>query len=181
MAIDLDTTVALLSRTPAVLSAWLDGLPEAWIRTNEGPGTFRPYDVVGHLIHGEKTDWIVRARIILEHGESRPFDRYDRFAQLRDDPSTPLAARLAEFAELRRRNLDTLRGWDLTAEDLSRRGTHPVLGTVTLGQLLATWSVHDLTHVHQIARTMAKQSHADVGPWTAFLGVLHCEGHSAPA
>ena len=177
MTFDLDRTIALLERTPASLAALLDGLPDPWIRSNEGPDTFSPYDVVGHLVHGERTDWIPRTRIILEHGESRPFDRYDRFAQRRADPNRPIAALLDEFAELRAANLATLRGMNLGAAELARRGTHPVLGVVTLRQLLATWAAHDLTHLHQIARVMAHQLREEVGPWTAFLGVLRCQGH----
>jgi len=177
----IDRTVGLLARTPATLKAFLEGLPEEWTRTNEGGETFSPYDVVGHLIHGEKTDWMVRANIIREHGESRPFDRYDRFAQNRESAGKSLTTLLEEFAILRKANLEKLRGWALQAADLERRGTHPILGTVTLRQLLATWAAHDLTHLHQIARTMAHQYRDEVGPWTAFLGVLHCQGHSAPA
>jgi hypothetical protein len=181
MTFTLDRTIALLERTPPTLTALFGGLEDDWTRQNEGPETFSPYDVVGHLIHGEKSDWIVRARIILEQGEARPFDRYDRFAQFRDSAGRPLGALLEEFATLRRQNLATLRGWDLGPEDLARRGTHPALGTVTLRQLFATWAVHDLTHLHQVARVMAHQYRSEVGPWVAFLGVLRCQGHSDPA
>jgi DinB family protein len=174
----LDSTLALLERTPATLISWLDGLPDEWNRTNEGEGTFSPYDVIGHLIHGEKTDWIPRARIILEHGSSRPFDRYDRFAQLQESAGRSLGALLSEFDRLRRENLTTLRNWKLSDADLERGGMHPVLGPVTLRQLLATWAAHDMTHVHQIARTMAFQYRDAVGPWVAYLGVMHCDGHS---
>jgi len=151
----LDGTIALLERTPATLAPLLGGLPDEWTRAREGPETFSPYDVVGHLIHGEKTDWMVRARIILEHGEARSFDRYDRFAQSRDSA-----------------------GLNLGPAELERRGTHPVLGVVTLRQLLATWAAHDLTHLHQIARVMAFQVREEVGPWVRFLGVMRCQGHS---
>jgi hypothetical protein len=178
MAFSVDRTVALLERTPGALRALLEGLPEVWTNTNEGPETFSPYDVVGHLIHGEKTDWMVRARIIRESGESRPFDRYDRFAQQRDSAGRSLAELLDEFARLRAANLAALRAWNLGSEDLARRGMHPALGSVTLAQLLATWAVHDLTHLHQIARTMAHQYRVEVGPWSAYLGVLRCQGHS---
>lgn len=178
MTFDLDRTIALLERTPATLAALLTDLPNEWVRAQEGPETFSPYDVVGHLIHGEKTDWIARARIVLELGESRPFDRYDRFAQFRASAGKSLGELLEEFAARRRENLDTLRGWRLGPEQLARRGTHPVLGTVTLEQLLATWAVHDLTHLHQISRVMAHQYRREVGPWVRFLGVLRCEGHS---
>ncbi len=174
----IDRTLAILERTPRVLAEWLGGLPDEWARGNEGDGTFSPYDVVGHLIHGEKTDWMVRARIILDLGEARPFDRYDRFAQQRDSAGKSLGVLLDELATLRAGNLETLRSWRLGATDLARRGTHPVLGTVTLQQLLATWAVHDLTHLHQVSRTLAHQYRDEVGPWRAFLGVLRCEGHS---
>lgn len=174
----LDGTIALLERTPATLAALLGGLPDEWTRAREGPETFSPYDVVGHLIHGEKTDWMVRARIILEHGEARSFDRYDRFAQSRDSAGKPLAALLTEFAARRRDNLMALRGLNLGPAELERRGTHPVLGVVTLRQLLATWAAHDLTHLHQIARVMAFQVREEVGPWVRFLGVMRCQGHS---
>ena len=180
MAFTVDDTVAVLERTPATLAAWLEGLPERWTRSNEGAETFSPYDVVGHLIHGEKTDWIVRARIILEHGEARPFDRYDRFAQFRESAGQPLGALLAEFARLRRENLEVLRGWNLGDSELERRGMHPLLGSVTLRQLLATWVAHDMTHLHQISRVLAHQYREEVGPWVSFLGVLRCDGHSAP-
>jgi len=174
----LETSATLLERTPSTLTAWLRGLPEEWSRTNEGESTFSPYDVVGHLVHGEKTDWIVRARIILEHGPGRPFDRYDRFAQSRESAGRSLEALLEEFARLRGENLTTLRGWNLSEHDLERGGMHPVLGPVTLRQLLATWVAHDMTHLHQIARTMAHQYRHEVGPWEKYLGVLHCQGHS---
>jgi hypothetical protein len=178
MDFTLQDTVAVLERTPAALDAMLRGLPDPWTRTNEGDGTFSPYDVIGHLNHGERTDWIPRARIILEQGESRPFDRYDRFAQERDSAGKSLGQLLDEFVTLRARNLGTLEGWNLDAAALARRGTHPMLGTVTLAQLLATWAAHDLTHIHQISRCMAVQYRDAVGPWTKFLGVMHCQGHS---
>jgi hypothetical protein len=178
MSFSLDHTIALLERTPPTLAALLRDLPDAWTRANEGAATFSPYDVIGHLIHGEKTDWMARARIILEHGEARPFDRYDRFAQSRESAGRSLAALLEEFAKLRAENLAALRGLKLSPGDLERRGTHPVLGTVTLRQLLATWAAHDLTHLHQIARAMAHQYRGEVGPWDVFLGVLRCQGHS---
>lgn len=178
MTFSLDDTIALLERTPETLAALLGGLPDAWTRGHEGPGTFSPCDVVGHLVHGERTDWMVRARIILDHGESRPFDRYDRFAQSRDPVGRTLPELLGEFASLRRDNLRELRRWSLTAADLERRGAHPALGSVTLRQLLATWAVHDLTHLHQVSRAMAHQYRDEVGPWNVYLGVLRCQGHS---
>lgn len=179
----LQQTVALLTRTPMVLNAWLRGLPDAWTLSNEGKNSrgeesWSAFDVVGHLIHGERTDWILRAKIILESGEGRAFDRFDRLAQKRESEGKSLNELLDEFARLRAQNLDELRGMNLTAEDLQRRGRHPALGNVTLGQLLATWAAHDLTHLHQISRVMAYQYREAVGPWSKFLGVLQCSGHS---
>ena len=172
MRFDLDRAIAVLSRTPAALRQSLAGLPAEWTSDNEGPGTWSPYQVVGHLIHGEKTDWIPRVRIILEHGADRPFEPFDREAMLREPRDRGLDDLLAEFAELRASNLDTLRGLALEPGDLLRPGSHPRLGPVTLGQLLAAWVVHDLDHVAQIARVMAKQYAGEVGPWTSFLSIL---------
>jgi hypothetical protein len=157
----LDEATALLERTPRILDAWLRGLPEPWLACDEGPETWSPRVVIGHLIHGEKTDWIPRARRILEHGESRAFEPFDRFAQLRDQAGRTLDAQL-----------DELRALKLTDADLARRGRHPALGAVTLGQLLATWVAHDLDHVQQIARVMAKRYASDVGPWAEYLRVV---------
>jgi hypothetical protein len=179
MGHDLQQTIALLERTPAVLDALLRDLPEAWTLRNEGENTWSPFDVIGHLIHGERTDWMVRARIILESGESRPFDRFDRWAQMRGSEGKSVGQLLDEFAGLRSRNLDDLRALNLSPEDLEKRGHHPALGVVTLSQLLATWAAHDLTHLHQISRVMACQYRENVGPWTKFLGVMQCAGHSA--
>lgn len=169
---NLAEAVPVLERTPAILDAWLRDLPDPWIRVNEGPDTFSAFDVLGHLIHGERADWIARARIIREHGESRPFDKFDRFAMYRESEGKTLNDLLDAFAELRRANLDTLAGWRLTPQDLERRGTHPELGAVTLGQLLATWVAHDLGHLGQVARVMAKRYKTDVGPWVAYLPIL---------
>ena len=175
----LDDSIALLSRTPAVIGAWLRGLSDAWTLTNEGEGTFSPFDVVGHLIHGERTDWMPRARMILQYGESRPFEKFDRLAQNRESPGKSLGELLDTFAALRSQNLDDLRRMNLQPADLERRGLHPELGTVTLGHLLATWAAHDLTHIHQISRVMAHQYREAVGPWTDYLGVMHCNGRSS--
>jgi uncharacterized damage-inducible protein DinB len=172
MPFALDESLALLARTPAVLDAWLRGLPDAWTTAAEGPGTWSAFDVVGHLIHGEKTDWMARAGIILAHGAARPFDPFDRFAQERESRGKTLDDLLDEFAAARAASLDALRERHLTDADLARRGTHPALGTVTLGELLATWAVHDLGHLAQIARVMAKRYGAAVGPWAAYLPVL---------
>lgn len=171
IAFDLESARAILARTPVVLDTWLRDLPQAWLTANEGPDTWSPYDIVGHLIHGEKTDWIPRARIILEHGDSQPFEPFDRFAQLRQTDQT-MVDRLEEFARLRRTNLRTLDDLRLTSTDLERRGRHPELGSVTLGQLLATWTAHDLNHVVQIARVMARRYETDVGAWRDYLGVM---------
>jgi DinB superfamily len=176
---DLDQTIALLTCTPAVLDALLRDLPEAWTFCNEGQDTWSAFDVVGHLIHGERTDWMPRARMILQHGETQSFVPFDRLAQQQESQGKSLGRLLDEFARLRSENLVELRALKLRQEDLERRGRHPALGVVTLSQLLATWAAHDLTHLHQISRLMAHQYREAVGPWSAYLGVLHCAGHSS--
>jgi hypothetical protein len=168
---DLEATRALLERTPAALRALLGGLPDRWVAATEGPGTWSPYDVVGHLIHADRTDWIPRARHILA-GESRPFDPFDREAQFAQSRGASLSELLDRFDAGRRESLAALREMRLTATDLARTGRHPELGTVTLGQLLSTWTVHDLDHLGQIARTMAKVYRTAVGPWKAYLSIL---------
>ena len=167
-----DDAIAVLERTPAVLQAMLGGLPEAWLLGNEGPDTFSPRDVVGHLIHGEETDWVPRARIILEHGESVPFTPFDRFAFRAKSEGETTAALLDRFAVLRRVSLDEVRRLRLDEPTLARTGTHPALGRVTLAQLLAAWVVHDLGHLKQVARTMARQYREAVGPWREYLTIL---------
>lgn len=162
----------MLERTPAVLRDLLEGLPETWTRATEGEGKWSPGDVVGHLIHGERTDWIPRARHILA-GETRPFDAFDRAAQFRESRGASLRELVETFARLRRESLDALAAMHLDEADLARTGRHPELGTVSMAQLLATWMVHDLDHLAQIARTMAKAYGAAVGPWTAYLSILH--------
>ena len=176
----LAETIAVLSRTPATLNALLLGLPDVWVRCNEGKDTWSAFDIVGHLIIGERTDWMPRVRIILEDGEARPFDPFDRFAQSKESQDKSVEQLLDDFARLRRENLAALQSLNLQPEDFSRRGRHPALGVVTLSQLLATWVVHDLSHVHQVSRVMAHQHRDAVGPWSAYLGVLQCTGHSAP-
>ena len=176
---NLQHTISLLARTPAALDAFLRDLPETWTFRNEGENTWSAFDVVGHLIHGERTDWMVRTKVILQFGESQPFERFDRWAQMRESQGKSLGQLLNEFARLRSENLDELRALNLQPEDLERRGRHPVLGVVTLSQLLATWAAHDLTHLHQISRVMAHQYREAVGPWTRFLGVMQCAGHSS--
>jgi len=148
------------------------GLPEPWLRATEGGQTWSCYDVVGHLIHGELTDWMPRIRIIMDHGESRTFDPFDRFAQFEGDRAQPVDTLLDRFKELREQNLTALTDMRLSPNDLGRTGVHPALGTVTLGQLISTWVVHDLSHLSQINRVLAKQYAAEVGPWKAYLRIL---------
>lgn len=172
MDFQLDHAARVLERTPASLRTLLDGLDDSWIRGTEGPETFSPFDVVGHLIDGEETDWIPRARIILAQGPSLRFEPYDRFRHAKRNAGRSLGSLLAEFADLRAANVELLRSWNLTARQLDLPGQHPSLGPVTLRQLLAAWVVHDLGHIAQVARVMAKQYSDQVGPWTPFLPVL---------
>ena len=172
MEFDLQPAIAVLSRTPATLDAMLRGLPDAWTTPNEGGASWSAYDIVGHLQHGERTDWIPRARLILERGETHPFEPFDRFAQFRKSKGKTLNNLLDEFAVARRANLDTLRGLRLGGHELALRGRHPALGVVTMRQLLATWVAHDLGHIAQVARVMAKQYADQVGPWREYLPVL---------
>jgi hypothetical protein len=169
---DLQSSVDLLARTPAILRTLLDGLSEPLIRASEGPDTFSPFDVVGHLIDGEETDWIPRARIILARGPDPRFEPYDRFRHQRRNVGRSLSSLLAEFDGLRAANLELLRSWALTPADLELPAAHPGLGRVTLRQLLAAWVVHDLGHVAQVSRVMAKQYREAVGPWVPYLPVL---------
>jgi len=172
MELSIDDALAVLERTPKVLRAWLEGLPERWLGASEGEGTFSPLDVLGHLIDGEEHDWIPRARIVLEHGAGRAFDRFDRFAFRERHAGLDAPARLDLFARRRAESLSALRALDLAPEHLARPGLHPELGPVTLGELLATWVVHDLGHLAQIARVMSKAYGSAVGPWAAYLPVL---------
>lgn len=172
MSFDLINGIAVLERTPATFRALLSGLPEAWSVANEGADTFSPFDNLGHLIHGERTDWVPRARIILAQGANRTFEPYDRLAQVHESAGKTLAQLLDEFTVLRAGNLATLRAWRVTDEQLAFEGQHPELGPVTLRQLLATWVAHDLGHLAQTARVMAKQYRDAVGPWRAYLPVL---------
>ncbi|MGH9545614.1 MAG: DinB family protein [Terriglobales bacterium] len=178
----LPDAIAVLTRTPATLNTLLRDLPDLWVLRNEGKDTWSAFDIVGHLIVGERTDWMPRVRTILEHGEERAFKPFDRFAQLNQnqEPSLPIGRLLDDFAGLRKDNLAALQALNLQPQDLTRRGKHPALGVVTLSELLATWAAHDLTHLHQLSRVMAYQYRDAVGPWVAFLGVLKCTGHSAP-
>lgn len=171
MKFKLDEAMDVLERTPGVLRAWLGGIGDGWARGNYGEGTFSPYDVVGHLITGERTDWMARVRLILDHGPGAPFEKYDRYAQFEASRGRTLVDLLDEFARLRAESLAALRALNLTEADYGRRGRHPALGEVTLGQLLATWAVHDLNHLAQVARAMAWQYEGEVGPWREYLGI----------
>ena len=176
---DLKQTMSLLTRTPAALNALLRGLPATWTMRDEGEDTWSVFDVVGHLIDGERVNWMPRARMILQSGESRTFEPFDRLGHLRERRDNSLEQLLDEFARLRSENLGELSALNLRQEDLERRGRHPAFGAVTLSELLATWATHDLTHLHQISRIMAHQNRDAVGPWSAYLGVLQCAGHSS--
>jgi hypothetical protein len=172
MEFRLDEALIALARTPSVLEMLVGGLPETWVHVTEGGDSWSAYTIVGHLIHGEKTDWVPRARLMLSAGEDPPtFEPFDRFAQL-SWPARPLCELLQEFAVLRQDNVATVKGWDLRGDQLALPGRHPDLGPVTLGQLLATWVVHDHSHIRQIARVLAKQYAAGVGPWGPYLPVL---------
>ena len=172
MKLELEHVTEILRRTPSTLNSLLRDLPEPWLFQNEGQETWSPYDIVGHLIHGEETDWIPRAKIILDHGESRPFEPFDRVAMFEKSEGESIAELLDIFARLRAENLRELQKLSLTTELLEKRGMHPELGVVTLNQLLATWVVHDLGHIRQVVRVMAKQYRDEVGPWKAYLSIL---------
>lgn len=172
MDFDLDLSVQALARTPGTLRALLETLPDPWIRATEGPDTFSPFDVVGHLIDGEETDWVPRARLILAQGPELHFPPYDRFRHRTRNVGRGLGSLLAEFARLRMANLDLVRAWRITPTQLELTGIHPTFGRVTLRELLAAWVVHDLGHLAQVARVMAKQYRSAVGPWAPFLPVL---------
>lgn len=172
MEFRLEQCIEILERTPAALDGLLRGLSREWIRGNEGPSTWSPFDVLGHLIHGERTDWMPRLHIILDHGETQPFDPFDRFAMFRDSEGKILDELLDTFSALRRANLRELRSMHLTQDAFGRCGTHPALGRVTLGQLIATWAAHDLDHLCQIARVMARQYAEATGPWGAYIGAI---------
>ena len=175
----LDHTIALLDRAPAALDALLRDLPEEWTLRNEGENTWTVYDVVGHLIYADRADWMPRARRILEFGETKPFDPFDRQGHLRECEGKSLTQLLDEFKDVRHERLNELRGMNLAHSDLRLRGRHPALGVVTLSELLATWAAHDMTHLHQISRVIAHQYRESVGPFGEYLGVLQCAGHSA--
>ena len=172
MEFQIEHAVEILSRTPATLDALLRDLPESWLIRNEGAETWSPYDVIGHLVHGEETDWIPRAKIIIEHGEARAFEPFDRVAMFEESKGKSIGQLLDTFARLRAENLSELKALNLTADLLAKRGRHPELGVVTLSQLLSTWVVHDLGHIRQIVRVLSKQYGDAVGPWRAYLSIL---------
>jgi hypothetical protein len=176
---NLPHTISLLTSTPAALNALLRDLPDTWTLRNEGENTWSVFDVVAHLIHCERADWMPRVKTVLQFGESQTFAPFDRGGHVRETQDKSLAQLLDEFARLRSENLGELRALNLRPEHLELRGRHPAFGVVTLSALLATWAAHDLTHLHQISRVMAHQYLEAVGPWSVYLGVLHCAGHSA--
>jgi hypothetical protein len=178
MDFDLEEATTLLARTPATLNALLRDLSDEWVLQNEGGDTWSAFDIVGHLIHADRTDWLPRAHMILEHGEPREFEPFDRLGQNEASKGKSLGQLLDEFAEVRAACLKEVRELKLGAVDLERRGRHPAFGTVRMSELLATWTAHDLNHLHQLARVMAHQYREAVGPWSAYLGVMQCEGHS---
>ena len=172
MKYELDQAIEILNKTPGILRQLLQGLNPDWLMNNEGPDTFSPFDVMGHLLHGEKTDWVVRTKILLEEGNTQAFEMFDRFAMYEESIGKNINQLLDEFETLRKQNITWLQSLSLVANDLHKTGLHPVLGEITLENLLATWVVHDLTHIAQICRVMAKQYKEPVGPWTEFFRVL---------
>ncbi len=172
MKYNINDATAILARSPVVLRDMLTGLDEPWIKNNYGKDTFSPFDVLGHLVHGEKEDWIGRAKIILTHGESRSFDDFDRYAMYEDSKEKTIDDLLDEFVSLRKANLVELEGLNISEDQLLLKGKHPQLGTVTLSQLLATWVAHDLHHIAQICKCMAYQYKEEVGPWLEYIGII---------
>ena len=172
MNFNLKNSIEVLQRTPLTLEQMLSGISEPWILSNEGPDTWSPYDVLGHLIHGENTDWIARLEIILSDGPNKTFASFDRFAQFTECTGKTMADLLQEFKQVRQDNIKILQSKNLSAADLAKTGIHPKFGQVTLAQLLSTWVAHDLDHIFQIARVMAKRYTADVGPWIEYLRIL---------
>ncbi len=172
MDFDLEIGIAVLERTPKVMRTWLQGLPDPWVFNNESGESWSPFDVLGHFIHGERTDWIPRAEIILSEDQNKTFEPFSRLAQFEDSQGKSLDESLDTFQSLRAKNLEKLRGFELQPADYERTGLHPEQGTVTLGQLLATWVAHDLNHLGQIAAVMARQYRRTVGPWQAYIDIL---------
>lgn len=173
MKYSLERSYEILERTPAVLQALLSGLHDDWVMNNEGPETYSPYDVVGHLIHGEKTDWTTRMKMILEFGDTKTFVRWNREAMYEESVGRTLQQLLDEFAAVRKENMVWFKSLNLTESDFDKKGLHPVLGDVSLRYLMATWVVHDLTHIAQITRVMAKQYKTEIGPWLEFFRILN--------
>lgn len=172
MKFQLSQAIEILSQTPATVKSLLGNLSDEWIFANDGENTWSPFDIIGHYIHAEETDWIPRAEIILAQGENRTFGAFDRFAQFEKSKGKTLAELLETFADVRQKNIELLKSWNLTDEQLKLKGIHPEFGEVTLQQLLATWTVHDLTHIRQIVTVMAKQYTENVGDWKAYLSIL---------
>ena len=172
MKFNIDKAMPILERTPAIVALLLKDLDNDWINNNEGQDTWSPFDVVGHYIHGEKTDWRPRVNKILEKGTSSAFDPYDRFAQYQESKGKSLSQLLDEFENLRAANMKWFKSLGLTTVKLDAEGMHPVLGKVTLRQLLATWVIHDLTHIAQVTRVMAKQYKEEMGPWIKFFRIM---------
>jgi len=173
MKFDLNNSIEILEKTPKILESYLSGLSNNWLKNNEGKNTWSPYDIIGHLIFGEKTDWIIRTKTILSKSENKMFEPFDRFAQLKEDQNKPISELLTEFKSLRESNLKELKSLNITNKDFRLKGIHPEFGEVTLDQLLSTWVVHDLGHISQISRVMSKQYEKNVGPWKAYLGILN--------
>lgn len=168
----IERALEVLERTPIVLRSQLLGISDFWALSRYGPETFSPFDVVGHLIHGDRTNWMVRVNTILQHGDALPFPAFDRYAMYETSQGKSMNELLDTFAAVRADCVSSLKALRLTEDDLKRQGTHPQLGTVTLGNLLAAWAVHDLGHTHQIAKAMAFQFREEVGPWREFLTIL---------
>ena len=177
---NLENTISLLTRTPAALNALLRDLPETWTHQNEGENSWSVFEIVAHLIYADRVNWMPRARTILQFGETKAFENFDRWGHVQASEGKSLAQLLDEFTRVRSEKLDELRAMNLRPEGLNRRGSHPALGVVSLSQLLASWAAHDLTHLHQVSRVMAHQYREAVGPWSRNLGVLKCAAHSAP-
>lgn len=172
MEFRLKQSIEILETTPCVIASYLSQLSNDWIKNNEGNDTWSPYDILGHLIYGEKADWMIRVKTILSDSNNKTFEPFDRFGQLKEDQDVPIEAMIQDFKHLRQKNLEELTALQITEKDLSRIGIHPEFGAVTLQQLLATWAVHDLGHIGQISRVMAKQYAKEVGPWSAYLSIL---------
>jgi hypothetical protein len=172
MHFSLSKSIDVLERTPSILKSYLTDLSEDWLHSNEGNNTWSPYEILGHLIFGEKTDWVVRIKLILSTSEDKLFEPFDRFAQLKEDVSIPISNLIEEFETLRSENLNELTKCNIKVSDFSKTGIHPEFGEVTLKELISTWVVHDLGHIAQISRVMSNQYKSDVGPWINYLGIL---------